>query len=195
MLSKELNKHRAEFTGALRKRRFEETPQGIFFPDQKVYALGAYTHSVNGQDEQTDPNVVTTEGLTYLLGSGLDGATQITSWYLALFEGNVTPGAGVTGATFAAACTEFTDYDEANRVLMIPGAVTASLSNTADRAVFTMSAGVSNQTIYGSGLLQSSVKAGVTGKCFSAARYATTRTGLNEGDELLVTFAATLVSA
>jgi hypothetical protein len=61
-------------------------------------------------------NLVVNEGLNSLLGVMFNAATQITQWYVGLFEGNYTPVAGVTAATITSASTECTAYDEATRV-------------------------------------------------------------------------------
>lgn len=115
-------------------------------------------------------NLIPTEGLNYMLGTALTGVTQLASWYIALFEGNYTPIAGVTAATFPADATESTAYDEAARVVWTPGAIASgSVSNTASKAVFTMNA---TKTIYGIAQTSVSTKSATTGKLMSVARFA-----------------------
>jgi len=63
-------------------------------------------------DEFDCPNLCVDEGLNSLLNVYFDAATQISTWYMGLFEGNYTPIAGVTAATIAAAATETTAYNE-----------------------------------------------------------------------------------
>lgn len=184
MLGKDILKHQGEFRRAFRNRHFEETETGLLFPQQKVHIHGSFESMVNGKDRQIDPNLVTTEGLTYMVGVALAAVAQIAAWYIAPFSGNITPQATLTGATFTATATEFTAYDESTRGLFVPGAVTANIDNSASRADFTMSTGVAAQTIYGGGVLSASAKSSVAGKCFAGTRFASPRTGLNAGDIL-----------
>lgn len=114
-------------------------------------------------------NLIPTEGLNYMLGATLTGVTQLSSWYIALFEGNYTPVAGVTAATFPAAATESTAYAEATRVAWVPGAIAAgSVSNTASKAVFTMNA---TKTIYGIAQSSAATKSTTTGTLISVAAF------------------------
>lgn len=184
MLGSDVIKHSREFLRALRNHRYEETDAGLLFPQQGVLVAGAFSSMVNFRDRQVDPNLVTTQGLTYMVGVALAGATQLAAWYIAPFSGNITPQSTLTAATFTATATEFTTYDEATRRAFTPGAVTANVSNSASRADFTMSTGVVDQTIYGGGVLSASAKSAITGTCFAGTRFASPRTGLNAGDIL-----------
>jgi hypothetical protein len=136
-------------------------------------------------------NLIPTEGINYILGAALDGTTPISTWYIAPFEGNYTPVAGVTAATFTAAATESTAYDEATRVEWVPGAVVAgAMSNSASKAVFTFNAA---KTIYGIGQLSVSAKSATTGVLVSIARFASSRAVVDD-DVLNVTSTIVLAS-
>jgi hypothetical protein len=133
-------------------------------------------------------NLIPTEGLNYIIGASLTGVSPISSWFIALFEANYTPVAGVTAATFTAAATECTAYDEATRVAWVPGAVSAGgVSNTASKAVFTMNA---TKNIYGLAQLSASAKSATTGVITSAARFAALKAVVDD-DILNVTSAFT----
>lgn len=137
-------------------------------------------------------NLIPTEGLDYLLNTALLGAAQQAAWYIALFEGNYTPVAGVTAATFPAAATESTAYAEANRVPWTPGAVAAgAVSNAASKAVFTMNAA---KTIYGIAQSSANAKGAVTGVLVSVARFAAAKV-VEAGDVLNVTSTLSVTSA
>jgi hypothetical protein len=137
-------------------------------------------------------NLIPTEGLNYMLGAALTGVTQATTWYVALFEGNYTPIAGVTAATFPAAATESTAYDEAARVTWTPGSISAgSVSNTASKAVFTMNA---TKAIYGIAQTSVSTKSATTGTLVSVARFAAVK-NVVATDVLNVTSTLTATSA
>jgi hypothetical protein len=137
-------------------------------------------------------NLIPTEGLNYMLGAALTGVTQSSLWYIALFEGNYTPIAGVTAATFPAAATESTAYDEAARVAWTAGSISAgSVSNTASKAVFTMNA---TKTIYGIAQTSVSTKSATTGTLVSVARFAAAKSVVAT-DVLNVTSTLTATSA
>jgi len=100
------------------------------------------------------PNIVTNEGLDHILNVHFHAATQITTWYCALFNTNTTPLAAHTYAI--PGYTESTDYDEATRQAYVEAeASSQSMTNSANRAVFTIS---DSTTIYGAALVSSSVK-------------------------------------
>lgn len=145
---------------------------------RKISVMRALGLSTDGLEQRGDSvvlsiedasNLIPTEGLNYMLGAALTGVAQSASWFIALFEGNYTPVAGVTAATFPAAATESTAYNETTRVAWVPGAIAAgSVSNTASKAVFTMNA---TKSIYGIAQTSISAKSGVTGTLVSVAQF------------------------
>lgn len=141
---------------------------------------------------ETVNNLVPTEGLNYMLGASLTGVVQISAWFIALFEGNYTPVAGVTAATFPADATECVAYNEAARVSWTPGAISAgSVSNTASKAVFTMNA---TKTVYGIAQTSVSTKSAITGTLVSVARFGAAK-AVVATDVLNVTSIITATSA
>lgn len=137
-------------------------------------------------------NLIPTEGLNYILGAALTGVSQISAWYIALFEADYTPVAGITAASFTADSTESTAYDEATRVAWTAGSIAAgAVSNTASKAVFTMN---TTKTIYGIGQLSASAKSATTGTLVSAARFASSK-AVVDNDILNVTSSFTLTSS
>lgn len=136
-------------------------------------------------------NLIPAEGLNYILNTALKAGSAVPAWYIALFEGNYTPLATVTAATFPAASTESTAYAETNRVAWTAGAVAAgAVSNAASKAVFTMNA---TKAIYG--LAQTSIltKSATTGVLVSVARFAAVK-NVVEGDVLNVTSTLSMTS-
>ena len=88
--------------------------------------------------EWDSPNLVVNQGLNHLLNVGFNAATQVSTWYVALFEGNYTPVAGDTAATFPGSATECTAYNEATRVTYNEATSSAqSITNAASVATFT----------------------------------------------------------
>ena len=94
-------------------------------------------------------NVVTDEGLNALLNIMFHGTTQITSWYILVYETNTTPNGNTTYAV--PVFTECVAYDESTRVALNEAAASGkSISNTANKARFTFNA---TKTIYGGALV------------------------------------------
>lgn len=143
-------------------------------------------------DEWDEPNLVTNEGLNHALDAVLSGGTQITSWYIGIFEGNATPAATWTAANVTANSTECTAYDEATRQAWTEaGASSQSITNSAAKATFTINA---TKTVYGAFLVSNSTKSATTGTLFSAARFSASR-ALVAADELLVTYTVNATTA
>ena len=120
-------------------------------------------------------NVCTDQGLNAILDIMFHGVTQITTWYVAIFESDSTPVAGTTYAT--PGYTECTAYDEANRPAYDEAAAASKvMTNAASRAVFTMNA---PKTIYGGALVGGGTGAATKadtaggGKTYAAGRFAT----------------------
>ena len=188
MIDRDLLKHRAEFKRALNNKHYEVSEEGLCFPKQGVVAKGVYVHDVNGQDERSDSNIITDQGLAYMLNVSMNDATKISTWYFGLFSANTTPLFSWTGANFTANATEITSgtegYSEGSRQAFVEaaavtagtgGTASASITNSASRAAFTI-ATASAVTVWGAGLLESSTKGGTTGVLLSAAKFSASRT-------------------
>lgn len=94
-------------------------------------------------------NVVTDEGINSVLNVYFHAATQITQWYVTIFEDNYTP--LVTNVYATPGFTETTAYSEGTRPTFDEAAASSkSLTNTASKATFTFSEA---KTIYGGALV------------------------------------------
>lgn len=188
MIDKDLLKHRAEFSRALRNHHYEISEGGIHFPKMGVMASGQYVHDVNGQDERTDTNIVTSEGLAHMLDVALHDATKTATWYFRLFSANTTPLYSWTGANFTANATEITSgtegYSESTGQAFVEAAAvaaggastaSASITNSASKAAFTIVT-ASTLSVWGAGLLSVSTKGGTTGVLLSASKFTAVRT-------------------
>lgn len=165
------------------------SPGGVLLPDNRLQVGGRFIgqHIRNGEviEEFDDTNIVVNEGLNSLLDIMFHGATQITTWYIGLFEANYTPVATVTAATITAASTESTAYDEATRVAYDEAApASQSITNSASKATFTFNA---TKTIYGAFLVSASAKSATTGKLFCAAQFSSPKAVVDD-DQLLLTY-------
>lgn len=162
--------------------------------NEKISVGGVFTFEAtrNGKTlwVETQGNIVTDEGLNYLLNSSITSGNQKTSWFVGLFSNNYTPVAGVTAATIAAASGETAAYDEATRVAYV-GATSAaeSVTNSASRATFSINADGTN--IYGGFLVSEALKSGAdaggTNVVLAATQFGSLKT-LDAGDQLLVTY-------
>lgn len=194
----DLMKHRGEVLRALANHKYDITDDGSILLGAGINAIPMGVFDVDhrrGGDliaRVAGSNVIPTEGLNHILSIVVAGGSQVLTWYMALFEGNVTPGASLTAATFTATTTECTAYDEAARVAFNEGAAAAGvIDNAANRAIFTMNA---TKTVYGGALLSASAKSATTGTLLAAARFATPR-NVVAADELSVRYTLTLTSA
>lgn len=171
------------------------TKGGVLMPNDGLIAHGIWhgQHVRDGKviDEWEDHNLVVNEGLNALLNIMFHGTTQISTWYIGVFEGNYTPVATVTAATITAAATESTAYDEAARVAYDEAAAASqSITNSASKATFTFNA---TKTIYGAFLGSASAKSATTGTLFSAAQFSAAK-AVVAADQLLLTYTFTASS-
>lgn len=182
-MNRDLLKHRREFQRAINNHKYEMTDEGILFPQQHVLASGLYIHGVNGDDWRKDKNLLTTEGLNHMLDTEFHDGTKVSTWYFGLFSGNVTVLNTWTAANFTANATEITSntegYSETTRQAFVEAAASAAaITNSASKAAFTI-ATASSISVWGAGLLSSSVKGGTTGTLMSAAKFSAARTLYN----------------
>lgn len=157
----------------------------------------------NVKDSWFTDNMVVNEGLNYALNVALQKTANkpaaIGAWYVGLFSGNYTPLATVTGATIAAAATEFTGYSQATRVLWDEadtGATAQIITNAsgtgATKATFSITAG-SPTVVYGLFLAEASAKGAVTGKLWCAARFSAAKT-VENGETLNISYSVQAAS-
>jgi hypothetical protein len=200
MLHHDLVRHSAEFRRMMRNHQWERAADGcgILFPKAHVILEGVYTHDVNGQDVQVDKNLLTTEGMNYLLSTGICNTALLAAWYFALYSGAVSPTNAWTAANFTSNGTEITSgsegYSESTRVLWVPSTpASSSVNNTASKAAFTIVT-ATNLTVNGCGLASASAKGATSGKLLSAARFAAARS-LQNADVFNLGYTLTLSSS
>jgi hypothetical protein len=99
-------------------------------------------------DKWAETNICTTEGLNNLLDVHFSKGTQITQWFVGIYNTDTTP---VVGMTYAApSFTESTHYSGATRPIWVEAGVSGkSVNNSANKASFTIS---TSETIYGAAL-------------------------------------------
>lgn len=157
--------------------RFEETELGLFFPTEQTMVAGVFQYSKRGEIDEVSENLVVTEGLNRLITAGITSST----WYVALFTGDVTPQASWTAANFSAGSTETINYS-GDRKTWTPGAVAAGAVNSfAAKASFEATA--DGVVIRGAAMLTSLTKGGVSGTLLGASRFPSAKT-LDTGEIL-----------
>lgn len=185
-----------ELQKAVRNGDYEECDNGLFMPKQKVMIGGVFSidHMRGGELLETiqSPNIIVNEGLDHILSAVYNAGSQITAWYVGIFEGNYTPVAGDTGANIVANATECTAYDEANRVAWVEAAPSGqSITNSASKATFTINA---TKTVYGAFLISTNTKSDTAGTLMAASKFAASRSVVAT-DQLLVTYTLSAADA
>lgn len=149
-----------------------------------------WEHYRNGKliDQWHETNICTDEGLNALLNIMFHAITQITTWYLLIFETDTVPAAGTTYAV--PVFTECEAYDEGTREEFLESAASSkSLSNSANKAEFTIN---DDKTIYGAALVGGGTDAdtkgdvGGGGTMYAASKFAASKI-VESGDVLKVT--------
>lgn len=176
--------------------KFERSPGGILLPKHKLIVAGRYECELVRKGEVIDKwacdNLVVNEGLNALLNIMFNSSSQITSWFLGIFQGNYTPVSTDTASVIATNSTECSSYTSATRPAWTQAAASAqSITNAANRATFTFNA---SQTIYGAFLISNSTIGGTTGTLFSAAQFSASKNVVNL-DQLLLTYTFNASSA
>lgn len=182
-----LNALNRDLAHAVRHHSYETTDDGqVLVPGTGVMLCGEYIHSVNGQDERIDKNLLTTQFLNYLLMVGLHTLPKVGNWYLTLFAGAVVPATNWTAASFPSAASEITSategYSETNRAAFNASASSDNqISNlTGGKATFTIKTG-SQLVVRGAALLSDQLKGSTAGILASASKFEKERTFL-DGD-------------
>lgn len=178
-------KHGAELSAALNAGNYTTDGDGGLILLDGVRARGFYVHSVNGKDEQEDPNLIVDQGFLHMLDVTFGATAKISNWYLALYAGAISPAANWTAANFAATASEITSgtegYSNATRPVFTASSAAANeINNLASKASFAIVT-ASTLNVNGAALLSNSAKGSTAGVLASATRYAAARV-LYNGD-------------
>lgn len=157
---------------------------------------GRWEHEApDGQGVVVTSNLITTEGVNYLLAAGIGNGAHHTKFFVAPFASNVSVSQSLTAAQFASSTGELTtQYLEPARVEFVESVpASRSLSNVANPAVFTAAA--ENVDIWGVGLLSTATKNSTAGVLLSVAKYATKRTLPEVGNTIGIKYTITIDNA
>lgn len=145
----------------------------------RVNSIWDWEHVRNGKviDRWTEHNICVDEGLNALLDIMFHATTQLTTWYVLIFETDTTPAAGTTYAT--PVWTECTAYTEGTRPEYVEAAASSkSITNSANKATFTINA---TKTIYGAALVAGGTDANTKGDAagggtlYSASKFSSSK--------------------
>jgi hypothetical protein len=175
-----------------------EVVDGGILIHRAALAHGRYYHTVNGQDERIDPNLLPAEGIAYILGASIGATAKLSNFYLAIYSGNVTPAANWTAANFHSNATEITSqtegYSNATRPIWTPSSVTGGvIGNLSTRATYNVVCS-SSLNVAGAALLSDGTRGGTNGILVSATRYASVRI-INNGDAFEVGYEVELTDS
>lgn len=132
------------------------------------------------------PNGITDVGMNTLLDVMFDSGTQITTWYIGLVNNSgFTSFANADTSASHAGWTEFTAYDEANRVTWAPEEpASRAISNSVTSSDFTINA---TGTLKGIFIISNNTKGGATGTLWSTAAFSTT-VNVVDNDVIKITY-------
>lgn len=185
----DLIKHRNEVLRCLRNGRYEQTPDGLYFPSMGANAAGFFDSWVNGKDHVVSPNLVVATGLDFLLQSGFVS----TNMYIAPYSNNIAPTSPLTAATAPGTLGEFTNYNESARQQWVKDSESSqSLTNGTTKAVFTISTG--GGTIWGAFMGTANTKSATTGTLIAAAQFGAARI-VQATDQLTLQYTISLTSS
>lgn len=183
----------SELARAVRNRRYEQTENGVLFPEAKLIAAGVFTAWVNDGPKDVSPNVVTNEGINSALGILFHAGAAPAAWYIVPFSGTGVPASTITAANFNGQLTEFTAYSESTRPQWVTAAASGTSITASAPAQFTISADSSN--VYGAALTTISTKSATAGVMYAAAQFTAPKLAMGTGDVLYVTYSASFTSA
>lgn len=163
-------------------------PSGLLVPDDRIRLGGIFIGKIlrDGKviDEFESRNLVTNQGLDYLLSTGITAGAQTSSWFLAPFKGNYQPVATDTGASISANSTESTEYTSTTRIAYQGVEANQQVTNANAPGTFTFNASV---TVYGAFIVSASGKQSTSGTLLAASLFSTSK-NLSNGDQLLLTY-------
>lgn len=169
--------------------------QQLLAPRIPIGTLWEFEHYRKNKliDKWEQGNITTNEGLDGFLDIMFHGSTQVTTWYLAVFETDYTP--LVTNTYAVPGYTECTAYGEGTRPAFNEAAASSKVTtNSANKATFTFNA---TKTIYGSSLVGGGTDPTVKGNTagggtlFCSSKFGTSKSVVDT-DVLLVTCTITL---
>lgn len=140
--------------------------------------------------EEIKENLIPTVGLNNILTQYYKGSAYTAAWYAGITGATPSPAAGDTMASHGG-WTEVTNYDEANRLTLTFGTVSAG-SVAASAVDFTISATV---TVGGAFMVDNNTKGGSTGTLSGVVAFSGGNRSCVDNDIIRLTVTCTMASA
>jgi hypothetical protein len=140
-----------------------------------------------------EENLIPDVGRDYILNAALTGGSQLSTWYIGLYENTHVPVVSDTMTSLLADAGEITTYTSAGslRLQLQAGALSAGVySNVATKAEFVFTA---NKSVRG-GFIASSAAQGATSGTLLSAVYNSSAKAVNAGETLRVTAGLSLTT-
>jgi hypothetical protein len=139
-------------------------------------------------------NLIPNVGRDYILSSALLGGSQLTSWFIGLYENARTPVAADTMTTLIADCGELTTYttEGTNRLTLTPDALSGGVfSNLGTPADFVFTA---DRTVRGGFISSNATRGATVGTLLSAVQLSTPK-AITTGETLQVVAGLSLTTS
>lgn len=160
----------AETKRAIVDGRFEQSDEGVLVPETRTLIQGIVQYAKRGEPVEQTHNLIVNQGLNYLLEAATGGQSPITTWYVAVFTGDVSVQSSWTASNFASNATEFTQYEAGSRPSWSPGSVASGARDSfSSKAEFKST--TDGAMIRGAALISSSTKGGTGGVLMGATRF------------------------
>lgn len=176
--------------------KYEQTESGLYIPSMKLLVGGYFDieHVRDGEviHHQTSKNIIVNQGLNHILDVVFGNATQVATWYVAIFNTDTTPASTMTYAT--PVYTESSDYTEGTRPAYVESAAASQqITNSASKATFSINA---TTTIYGASLVSLNTKGDTAGggTLMAASKFSASR-AVVPTDSLLITYTISAADA
>ena len=134
----------------------------------RVEVLNRHTGEV--VNSETVHNLMPDVGIHHALDVLLNGASQVTQWYLLPFGNNYTPQPADTAATFPSLAGELTTYAGATRPSIVTGAAAGGTVTNGDNRVELGFPAVT--TVQGAAIISTPTKGAAAGILLSAVKFA-----------------------
>lgn len=167
----------------MNERNIIAPPTGLFVPRGTIIAE-YFRRGVKFAEDRTS-NVITLTGMTEALNATFGLVVGGANWYLAPLKAG-TP-AESWDPTDLGGTNEFTAYDEPTRLTWTPVVTDQTITNAAD-ATRKITISTNDSEISGCALVNVSAKSNQTGLLFAAGNFTAARSGLQDGDEVYLTY-------
>jgi hypothetical protein len=157
---------------------------------ENIWEVVCYDSNGAEKWREENENLITTEGLNDILTKYLKGSSYTATWFVGL-AGAGTKAAADTMSSHSGWAVVAAYSEGVRQTLTLGTASAGSISNTASKAVFTITG---SATVAGAFVTSNSTKSGTTGTLYGVVDFGDARAVIS-GDTLTVTVTLTAASA